>query len=89
MPSLSIKEQFCLKCLESAPCSTWDACMSGLQAGVNTAHLRYEWADQPFRSLREKGLIERMGQRDQMGRSIHRITDAGRELLSSADMETW
>lgn len=84
---LSAKERYCLEIVARRPCSTYDACLEALSAGLNTASLRFEWADHPFRSLRKKGLIERQGRRDGVGRSIHAVTAMGKEVLGNLALD--
>lgn len=51
--------------------------------GLNTRASRLEWADARLRALRGVGLVEHTGQKSPTGEKIHRITDAGRALLSA------
>ena len=75
---MTAKQRYCLDHLRRfGPASTWDVCKRGIADGTIKVRCRYEWADAPFRELREKGLIEKTGARDGMGRAIHQVTERG------------
>lgn len=82
---LSFKARYCLKRLAASPCSTWDVARQAHGRGINNTICRYEWADEPFRSLRNAGLIRKTARRDRMRRSIHEITEEGRRALHATE----
>jgi hypothetical protein len=80
--TLSPKQLFCLQQIAERDVSTLPVC-NAAQQHPEFPRVRYsmEWADAPFRELRNKGLIEKTGEKDGTKRSVHRITDSGREIL--------
>ena len=82
---LTEKQNFCLRELACGPTSTWWVCKLAIGEGVNKTICQYEWADAPFRQLRQKGFIKLTGRSDDMGRRIHEITDEGRKVLRGAN----
>ena len=78
------KREFVLRQLSERDQSSWAICKAAIAAGLNDTYAgSYEWADKPLLWLRKQGLAERTGDRDCWGRSIHRITDSGRDRLAA------
>lgn len=76
------KQLFCLQQIAERDVSTWPVCKAAQQhPEFPRARYSMEWADAPFRELRNKGLIEKTGEKDGTERAVHRITDVGREIL--------
>ena len=80
------KQKFCLEFLSDRESSTWDVCVKAQNPNgpFREARCKYEWADAPFRELRNLGFIKKTGEVSRMNRAIHEITDEGRAALAKA-----
>lgn len=79
---LSPKEEWCLRYVSRGVATAKCAASAAKEDGVNKARYALEWADAPFRTLREKGLIERNGCKHWEA-AMHCITQAGRDWLAA------
>jgi DNA-binding MarR family transcriptional regulator len=84
---LTEKQIFCLEFLAKQDGTSVAIAFAAVDAGLNrTAYGSPDWADAPMRGLREAGLVEHTGEKENAAK-IHRITGEGRKALEAARAE--